>query len=294
MKNYTILLLLLLLALISCSEDSSSAEEEAPEIDITNTGLQSVMIDGVRRSFVLHYPNNLPPNPPLVFLMHGYGESAQESYYRPLNDLASEKGFVVVYPQGLPDRSGVAHWNAGLSISEVDDVNHLSELALRMQQQLGLDPNRTYATGISNGGFMSYHLAANRPDIFKGVVSLIGTMSGATWQARERFQPVPVLQLSGALDQVVPIDGSMTALGGWGGAPDMNTIVDFLVDLNQCQQADTLQINEHTQAFRYSNGTNGNQVWYYLIDNMAHDVPIGLNGTLNSYDLLWEFLSAIE
>ena len=62
--------------------------------------------------------------------------------------------------------------------------------------------------------------AAERPEVFKAVGSIIGTMSGYTWEHREDIKPVPVLQISGLDDRIVPVDGSMRPAGGWGGAPD--------------------------------------------------------------------------
>ena len=64
-------------------------------------------------------------------------------------------------------------------------LGFLTALAKDLQHTHDLDPERTFASGVSNGGFMSYTLAAERPEVFKAVGSIIGTMSGYTWEHRE-------------------------------------------------------------------------------------------------------------
>ena len=126
-----------------------------------------------------------------------------------LDALAEEHGFGVVYPQGTWDENWVPHWNADLTISEVDDIGYLVALAESMQETHGYDPERTYTSGISNGGFMSYTLACRASDTFRAMGSIIGTMSQKTWEDCAPETPISVLQISGAQDTVVPIDGSM-------------------------------------------------------------------------------------
>jgi polyhydroxybutyrate depolymerase len=243
---------------------------------------------GMQRDYVLHLPPNLPPDAPLVFVLHGYGGLA---YNEPTwNSVADSLGFAVVAPQGENDKSGKSHWNAGFPDDSTDDIGFLSELAVSLQAQYHLNPAKTFSCGYSNGGFMSYYLISKRPDVFKAAASISGTMSRSNWQNRNTIQPAPILQISGALDDVVPVDGSMDTTGGWGGAPAMNVVIDFWAKLNQCASSDTVQINKHTVAYTYTNGINGNEVWYYLIDNLEHyPPPIGINGDINSAALIGEF-----
>ena len=81
-----------------------------------------------------------------------------------MSRVADKHGFAVVYPQGKPDRRDVPHWNARLKISDIDDVGFLTALAKDLQRAHDLDPERTFASGVSNGGFMSYHLACELSD----------------------------------------------------------------------------------------------------------------------------------
>ena len=110
--------------------------------------------DESRRQYFLHLPSTLKANAPLLFVLHGYrGDPRDYMGEMEMNRQAEEYGFAVCYPQGIKDDEGVAHWNAGLKISKVDDVAFLSQLALDLQKKHGLDPNRTFACGVSNGGY---------------------------------------------------------------------------------------------------------------------------------------------
>jgi polyhydroxybutyrate depolymerase len=270
------------LIVISCSNNPNNSEPH----------YVSFPYQGIQREYLLHLPPHLAPKAPLVFVLHGYTGTADD-YERwiKMDSVADANGFAVVYPQGSRDSTGNPHWNAGLSISSVDDKGFLSELARALQSRYDFDTSRTFTCGVSNGGFMSYYLVSEFPGIFKAAASITGTMSGVNWQNRNSIAPSSILQISGKLDTTVPIDGSMSAPGGWGGAPDMNTVIDFWRTLNKCTSADTVQVNGHTMAYKYGNGINGNKVWYYLVDDLAHETPIGYNGRINSSAVVWEFFS---
>ena len=134
-------------------------------------------------------------------------------------DLAEEHGFALVYPKGLKDDTLRLHWNAGLTLSDIADVGFPIELVLYLQKTYSLSLSKTFTSGYSNEGFMSYELIVKKPEIFKAVASISETMSLETWNNRFQAQATPILQLSGKLDQIVPVNGLMGLYGGWGGAP---------------------------------------------------------------------------
>lgn len=249
--------------------------------------------DDLTREYILYIPENTPDNAPLVFVLHGYTSNNNVIMgYCEMNAVADEEKFVVCYPQGTQDNLGTTHWNARLNISTTDDIGFLSELAGYLQSEYNLDPNRTFSCGMSNGGFMSYTLASEKSDVFKAIASVTGTMSGYSWENRENLNPIPVLQIHGIDDNVVPIDGSLTTLGGWGGAPHVDTIVNFWADLNECSEIDSSYPSDNTTFYKHSNGFNGNQVWYYKIENWGHNWPTtyaeGETGFIAS-EVIWEF-----
>ncbi len=269
-----------------CGLCAASAQDTA-----TETGFEVFQYGNIERQYVLHLPKDLPENAPLVFFLHGYHGNARNYAKMGMSRVADAHEFAVVYPQGTPDRRDVPHWNARLTLSETDDIGFLSALAQKLQRTHNLDPERTFASGVSNGGFMSYTLVAERPDVFKAVASIIGTMSGYTWEHREDIKPVPVLQISGLDDRIVPFDGSMRAFGGWGGAPDQKAVIEFWKDLDQTTTEEVIEVTADTTAYRYGDGVDGCEVWLYEVKGWGHRVPGPRKLGVHSVELVWEFFS---
>ena len=275
-----------LLTLSCWGIEAASAERAAPGTFLT------FKHNKVAREYLLHLPKDLPDDAPLVFVLHGYhGDARDYKGELGMNRVADANRFAVCYPQGTKDREGTPHWNARLTISRTDDVGFLSELAADLQARHQLDPKRTFASGISNGGFMSYTLVAEKPKVFKAAASVIGTMSGHTWKHREKIRPVPILQISGLDDEVVPYDGSMSPAGGWGGAPNQDAIIDFWTKLNKTKTEEVVNISSKTTAHYYKGGVNGNQIWHYKIKGFGHRVPGKRETGINAVEVIWEFFS---
>jgi polyhydroxybutyrate depolymerase len=149
---------------------------------------------------------------------------------------------------------------------------------------------------MSNGGFMSYTLACEKPEVFSAIASVTGTMSGYDWNNCDPDKVVPVMQISGRADTTVPIDGSITLFGGWGGAPGMEAVRDFWVNLNECQSNSTIAIdaNYTTEYTVYSEGQNENEVWHYLVSNWGHAWPRSDSGTgFAASTEIWNFFSRV-
>ena len=253
--------------------------------------------NGLTRSYTLYLPDQLPDQAPLVFVLHGYyGNSAQIMAYSQMNDQADAHGFAVCYPQGAGDVNGVSHWNAQLGISTIDDVGFLTALAQYLQQAWDLDSDRTFISGHSNGGFMAYTIACEAPGVFKAIASMAGTMSGYTWENRHLATPVPVLQIHGVDDLTVPIDGSMP-WPGWGGAPSMDSVMHFWAEVNECSSVQQLFFPMETNAWIWSEGIAGNEVWYYRISNWGHPWPNASNAAhtgTNAAAVIWQFFERIS
>lgn len=101
---------------------------------------------------------------PLVLALHGGGGEAKQfdaSTRGQFRREADKRGWVVVFPQGI-----AKGWNDGRPLDTprarqrkgVDDVAFLAALIDQIHASHGIDRTRVYATGISNGGFMSIRL----------------------------------------------------------------------------------------------------------------------------------------
>ena len=246
---------------------------------------------GMTRQFMLYLPTNLLADVPLVFVLHGYTGSAQNAAGYGMNEVADEHGFAVCYPSGTLDERSNTHWNARFSISDTDDIGFLTALAAFLQTEYALNANKTFSCGFSNGGFMSYTLACET-DVFAAVASVGGTMSGETWETRDIANPTPILQIHGTNDNAVPLDGSMSAKGGWGGAPPMEQIIAFWAELNGSSDIQSEFLPSGTTATYHTNGIDGAEVWFMQIDNWGHRWPKATdNKGIVASELIWQFFS---
>ena len=294
MKN--ILGLLSLILILSCSSDDAVLEDYRNNNNVVvppsnPSGSYSFYHDSQERIYHYYQPSSLPDNAALIFILHGYRADAKDFMeLLPMKELAEEQGFAVVYPQGLNDDSGQIHWNADLDISNVDDVGFLSELAIHLQETHNLNPERTFISGYSNGGFMSYEMILKKPDIFKAAASISGTMSLETWNNRSLAKPSSILQVSGGLDYVVPVNGMYSSNGGWGGAPPIIKIMEFWSEFNQADTQEMIE-QDKTKITKYINSESGDEVWYYLIENLDHRIPLGGEYNVHAPTLIWDFFS---
>jgi polyhydroxybutyrate depolymerase len=271
---------------------------DIPADDLGIAGYHDFQYDGANRTYLMYVPEYMAKNAPLVFVLHGYyGFASSFMNETGINAIADKYGFGVVYPQGMiTNASGFActHWNADFTFTDTDDVGFLTSLAKYLQESLGFSGKNTFIAGLSNGGFMCYTLAVNAPGAFRAIASVAGTMSRKTWDNRENALATPVLQIHGSADTVVPIDGSMTPEGGWGGAPDMTEIIRFWATKNGTDRVVTSQ-NGNITLNQYTSATDEVLVSYCLIDGFGHAWPTVGNTGLDVNEVIWGFfMSFVE
>lgn len=166
---------------------------------------------GKERRALVHLPPGGGKGAPLVLVLHGYGgEPEGMKDWTGLDSLADLAGMAVCYPEGLMDSRGMRHWNAGFAWTDVQDVAFFDELVDLLVEEFSLDASKTFVSGMSNGGFMAYTLACERPERYRAVASVTGTMSPMTWSTCELSDMPPTLQFSGLKDNTVPYDGRVT------------------------------------------------------------------------------------
>ena len=112
----------------------------------------------------------------------------------------------------VPALIGEGHtfWNASRACcnfdgSVVDDSDYLSHVIATVVSTQGIDPERVYVVGHSNGGFMAHRLACEHA----GQVAAIASLAGAVDPDADcrPARPVSVLQIHGTADTTVSYDG---------------------------------------------------------------------------------------
>lgn len=266
----------------------------------------SLSYDGLQRSFLLHFPPAYDgrENLPLVIAMHGGGGSAANLQNQSgLSHTADEKGFIVVYPEGT--REGflkLRTWNAGwccghASATGIDDVGFIDTLLDVLIEQYTIDTNRIYATGMSNGGFMSYRLACELSDRIAAIAPVAGSQSLTVCNPES---PVPIIHFHSYLD------GSVPYLGGIGdGISDhynspLDSVLETWAGKNGCQSGKMiLQDDLEVTKYQWTDCDCSADIEWYLTKDGGHSwpggnqTPIGdpASQVINANELMWEFFS---
>ena len=65
---------------------------------------RTIIHEGIQREYLIHVPDNLNNDSPIVFVIHGYTGSAEGiAAYSGMNSISEREGFIAVYPQGTID-----------------------------------------------------------------------------------------------------------------------------------------------------------------------------------------------
>jgi polyhydroxybutyrate depolymerase len=191
---------------------------------------------------------------PLLILLHGYGSSGREhDMYFHLGDLAAERGYLYVHPDGTLDGGGNHFWNATDACCDfdgkgIDDAAYLAGVISEIETRFAVDPKRIDVIGHSNGGFMSYALACSHAD----TVAAIASLAGATFAKPADCaptSPVAVLEIHGTADDTILYKGGTIDLGSgrsMGAYPGAETSVATWATYDGCTK--TSLVDEHVDV----------------------------------------------
>ena len=216
----------------SNATDATSADAESSEGGSEDTGPPPAACDvevplepgdyertldhgGVMRRYYLHVSPSAESSAPLVVNMHGFlSNPTMQSDWSEMIGAADPRGVIVVHPEGL-DNS----WNAGSccgnsSGAGVDDVGFIRAVVEDVASAVCVDPQRVYATGLSNGGFMSNRLACEAADLFAAVAPVVGALR-IPYEECVPERPMPVFAFNGVQDPLVPIADGESTIDRW-------------------------------------------------------------------------------
>ena len=240
----------------------------------------------------------------VLFNLHGYGSNALEQMaYTNFNDLADtkENNFILIHPQGAPLNtvltSSSSHWNSGgwTIGSTVDDVDFINTIIELVSQKYNLNQERIYSTGMSNGGFMSYHLACNLSSKIAAIASVTGSMSIQTYESCNPSHPTSILQVHGTIDSTVPFRGNSDL-----GMKSINDVMDYWKLYNACDTDPTSIVTDYfdieisIQHDTYLNCLNDVQVELYKIEGMGHRWPNKQRYGISATEKIWEFINLYD
>ncbi len=286
----------MLMALVAVTACGGSEPASAPPGPAVQQG--ELTVDGQVRTYRVFVPTTLEAGsrPPLVLVLGGVGNSAENMVSATEFDRQASIGnFIAAYPEGLD-----LTWNAGFccasgTTSGVDDVAFLSQLIDRLVSEHDADPERVYATGVSAGAMMAYRLACERPGQIAGVGSVAGAM------ILDRCQPdqsVPVIEIHGTEDQLVPYKGGLVRPEGVATqpAPPTLAVAEHWAALNGCPSGPEEETDGLVTTLTWTDCPDGADVKLVAVEGGGHTwFATGLgpaNGAVDATSLIWDFFSS--
>ena len=243
-----------------------------------------VIHEGVEREYIIHVPENLNQDSPIVFVIHGYTGSAEGiAAYTGMNSIAEREGFIAVYPQGTIDSNGNTFFNVGYEFNDdspINDVSFIRELVRSISQEFNLKRKKAFATGMSNGGDMSYLLACTSSDLFKAVAPVAGVLMKGLKDSCELNSPVPIFEIHGTADKISLFEGDLNNEGGWGAYYDLPSTIDFFAERYQLTNKSVKQMTSKESGADYDifferhwSDDLEEEVWMYRIEDGRHVWP---------------------
>jgi polyhydroxybutyrate depolymerase len=256
----------------------------------------TMMSGGLSRTVNVHVPSSYDPAKPmpLVLNFHGYTSNAsQEDLLSQMSAKADSAGFIAIHPEGTD-----SSWNAGACCGTaaqngVDDIGFVKDILAAASDKLCVDTHRVFATGMSNGGFLSNRIGCELADRFAAVAPVAGVTGVATCTPS---RPMPLIHFHGTADTLVPYDGD-TAMGFTAVADDFAAWAtrDGCTD----KASQTYSMGDVTcNSFLHCNG--GAQVTLCTVQNGGHTWPggtpvpaLGYTTTnISATDAMWSFFQA--
>ncbi|HET6507466.1 MAG TPA: PHB depolymerase family esterase [Baekduia sp.] len=180
-------------------------------------GTHRIVVDSAHPPVALHVPPGAQkPGRPLIIVMPGAGQTASDiANYTGYSHLADQKGFLVAYPTATGSRP---FWNVSGSVpGKPDDVAYLRKVITTLTKVSCADKHRVGMTGVSNGGGMTARMACDAADLLAAAAPVAGGYS--TLPDCHPMRPLPILEIHGVKDQVVPYNGKRAdhadAVGNW-------------------------------------------------------------------------------
>ena len=280
-------------------------QEEVSELGPNFQSL-GLTYQGRKRYFLLYTPPSYKPNIPIpvVIGFHG-GTTTNVRFARTTNfhKLADDKGFLVVYPNGVDK-----NWNDGRGTvnQDIDDVGFVTSLIEELKRLRNVDARRIYVTGISNGAFMVQRLACERSDRIAAFSSIAGTMPTPLRASCNPSKPVSIMMINSPDDPFVPWEGGEAKRGKGGSLVSVLGTVDFWRQRDGCRASNEETLpesapgdNTKISVRRYNNCRGNTAVVFYKIVGGGHTWPGGVDQPawlvgrtsqeLNATKVSWDF-----
>lgn len=286
--------LFLLIFILSSFESAASPKEKNGQVSHKKTTLtKTIAHNGIQRTYHIYFPEDFSREKkhPLVFALHGGGGSGlrfDEVVTRGTLRIAADKhNVVLVFPDGVNKTWCDGRTEIIKNKQSYDDVGFISEIIDSMVKNYGIDSTRIYATGISNGGFMSLRLALEASERFAAVAAVAAQLSDAL-KDKQPQNPISIMLVNGTQDPLVPFNGGHVRVTKWGRSRGkiLSTLetVEHFHQSNDCTHlAETFTLADkepedgtRVELKKYSGGKDNAEVVLVTIIGGGHTWPGGM------------------
>ena len=287
----------------SLAGTGSAAPAAAATVFPPGDSIHELQHDGATRTYRVYVPDGLAKRRiPVVVVLHGgFGTGAGAARQGGWDAAADAHHFVEITPDGM-SRS----WNAGgccgpAMRNQVDDVGFVLAVLDDVAASLPLDPRRTFATGISNGGMMAYRLGCDASRRFAAIAPVSATVIA---QPCTPNAPVSLLHVHGLADGNVPFDGGLPTKSFQVNPPSyppVRTGIDTFVHADGCRAHPRVRSEGVVTTERWQGCNEGSGVELITIADGGHSWPGGTrmaaildppSTALDATATIWSFFAA--
>jgi polyhydroxybutyrate depolymerase len=207
---------------------------------------ETITVDSLDRTYTVHLPKGYDDKQhyPVVMLLHGVNQDSDDmERLTRFNELADKDSIIAVYPNALHGR-----WNFGVHEpvpvpvrrgpyrrrpygyppppprnpeggqrrreappAPADDIEFFNKMLDKIANKYAVDKSRIYATGLSDGGFMTVKVGCAMADR----IAAIGPVAAAMPKTMVCLpaRPIPVVMINGTDDPIVKYDGASAKPG---------------------------------------------------------------------------------
>jgi polyhydroxybutyrate depolymerase len=219
MKRQFVLIIVLLIVLLLLN-GCNRIRPDVDEGDLVGGAYLSLEHDGKMRNFYVYVPesyNGLEDSDTVALVINfhgGAGNGKQQCMDSKIEEVADEKGFIVVCPDGTSaGYTKLYTWNTKGNPdiyaveNNVDDIGFIKKMIFDLESKFKINPRQIYATGISQGGMMSYRLACEEPNLIAAIAPVSSSMETYVTNCNPRESGMPIIIFHGLMDEQIPFEG---------------------------------------------------------------------------------------
>lgn len=152
--------------------------------------------------YFIYYPSYVSKNMPVLVFLHGIGErgneiSQIEKYALPKYMNQFDIPFIVIAPQCHENNFWDYH------------LRDVEKIIQKERKQFDFDMSNIFITGSSMGAYGAWNYLIQRPDLFKGIISVAGGVMLPIEQNLKLIKDKPILIYHGDRDNVVNVNESI-------------------------------------------------------------------------------------